>query len=128
MNCLHRKEGPTTESVEAKRPVTCLLIAEHLINDTAVGVKFHTVREGTRDYRAGDKLVLACPECEWSSQLMTVTEVSHTTIAKMKRKDYLHHSWKDRKHALSNLRRYYPTLRATDPITVIWWNHPDATT
>ena len=121
MGCLHRKEGPATAPVEAKRPVTCLLIAEHLINDTACEVKCNTVREGTRDYRVGDKLVLVCPEQEWSSQLMEVTEVSHTTIAEMKKADYLHQNWKDRKHVLADMRGYYPNLRATDPITVIWW-------
>ena len=108
-----------------KRPVTCLLIAEHLINDTAIGLKLNTVREGQRDYQVGDKLILVCPEAEWASQMMEVTEVSHTTTAKMKVKDYRHQNWRTRKEVLADMRGYYPTLKMDSPITVIWWKKID---
>ena len=102
-----------------RKPLTCLLLAEELVDETDNGHKTVTVREGHRDYSPG-KVVIACPEINYSI-MKEIVEVHHTTPEKMNEKDYLDEGWTDRENMVEDLKRFYSDLHMKSPITVIRW-------
>ena len=104
---------PTRPALQA------LIFVPELVPQIQTGEKLNTVREGHRDYKEG-QVLLGSPETNWCA-MKTITTVTHTTIAKMARKDYLHQGWADRNQVLTDMQGYYPNLTMDSPITVVWW-------
>lgn len=100
-------------------PLQALIFVADLVPQIKTGEKRNTVREGHREYKEGSVL-LGAPEANWCA-MKTIVTVTHTSIAKMKRADYLHQGWKDREQVLADMQGYYPQLTMESPITVIWW-------
>lgn len=99
------------------RPLTALLLAEELIEDTESGHKTVTIRQGHRDYQPG-KVIFACPEVGWSTA-KEITEVKHTTPRCCEKQDYRDEGWKSRKNMVEDIQRFYPKLTMDSQITVI---------
>jgi hypothetical protein len=103
------------------RPVTALMLAPSLVLQVVECVKRNTVRGGWRDYRVGDHLYLVCPEHNWTSPLKYISSVRHCTVRTIPKADYEHQGWASREDMLGDLRRFYPDMKMSSKITVIWW-------
>ena len=103
--------------MDLKKPLQALLMAEELVDETADGSKYITIREGWRHYVPG-KVVICCPEIAWCMMKM-ITEVIHTTPRDCEEQYYRGEEWVDREEMVYDLQRFYPDLTMDSPITVI---------
>lgn len=109
-----------------KQALQALLIAPDPLMRLSImlGKKKLTIREGHRDYREGP-VIICCHVAPWA--VMTkITSVRLTTVAELTPDELLADGYtKGHQQALADLRRYYPNLTMTSPVTVIEWGEID---
>jgi hypothetical protein len=108
--------------MEPKRPLTALLIAPNPIarEDILAGRKRITIRQGHRDYRP-DELVMICCQIEpWCVQAK-VAEVRHCRIRDLTLEECRADGFQDRSAVVEGLKVFYPNITAISDVTVIVW-------
>ena len=104
-----------------KPPLKAILIAgEEVQVRVEEGYKTITIREGRRDYRAGERVLLGCHLTGWA-KMATVTSVRFTTIECLTSAEVHDDGFNSILSALDGLRKFYPNLREDSPVTVIRW-------
>lgn len=106
-----------------KRPMVALLLApgrEERLRARR-GKKAITIREGHRDYQAGDTLLIACHVTRWRGILARVTSVRHTTLGEVTEQEYRDNDYRSPEAMRTDLRAYYLNINLDSPVTVIRW-------
>ena len=107
-----------------KRPLTALLIAlDHEMREAILEQrKCVTIREGHRDYRAGDTVMICCHLEPWAVQA-DVVSVRHCTAEELDTHELSADGFSDTDDLIVGMRRFYPTFDRTTPVTIIWWKN-----
>jgi hypothetical protein len=111
---------------ETKRPLVALLMADCFCDSICNREKEITIREGLRDYRVGEKVILCRagdftqPECGWAF-IAKITSVRHSPLNKVSVKDLNADGMKDLTDAVSCLQEFYPNISEKSQVTVIRW-------
>ena len=105
-----------------KPPLQALLIApgDGMIADIITGSQNGSLREGHRDYKVGQPIILCCHLANFAV-MADVTEVKHTVIKDLTTYDIYPAGFDCLEEILPRLRQFYPKLTANSPITVIRW-------
>lgn len=105
-----------------KRPLVALLLApdSRMWADVMLGDKQITIREGHRDYQAGEPLMLCCHILDRAVRT-EVMAVRHCTLGDVSRAEYLADGFSTWPELLTGLRRFYPNMDENSPVTVIRW-------
>jgi hypothetical protein len=110
--------------MSVKPPLVALLMADCFLEPICSGEKKITIREGMRDYKAGQKVVLCkCgneDDIGWA-RMATITEVSVCTLKNVDIEDLNADGMKDLDDAVQCLRDFYPNVTKESPVTVIRW-------
>ena len=107
-----------------KRPLTALLIAPDAEVREAIldQRKCVTIREGHRDYREGDTVMICCHLDPWAVQA-DVVSVRHCTAEELTAHELTADGFTDTDDLITGMRRYYPNFGRTTPVTIIWWKN-----
>lgn len=107
-----------------KDPLYALLVAPDLKirKEIIEGTKTATVREGHRDYKAGNPVMLCCHLQLWAV-MADITNAHCTTIPKVTQKECEAAGFQTREELLSDLQRFYPGLNENSEVTVICWKN-----
>ncbi len=107
-----------------KNPDYALLIApiDSLRRAILLGEQTATIREGHRDFRAGGRLMLGCPDVTWAV-MADIVEVRHCTLGGITRGELAEAGFKNRGEVLEGLRRYYPKIASESPVTIVRWKN-----
>lgn len=89
-------------------------------NNIVSGTKTITIREGHRDYRPGQTVMLCCHLEPWAV-MANITEVRHCLLGEVTKKEMEADGFTDHEDMLNGMRRYYPSLGYSSPVTVIRW-------
>ena len=105
-----------------KRPLTALLIApdDGMRHRVETGAKTITIREGHRDYRPGELVMLCCHLVPWAVQT-TLTDVRHCRLREVGEEEWLDDGFVSQDDLLTQMRRFYPKLTLDSEVTVIRW-------
>ena len=103
-----------------KRPLQAILIAGPEQRDSVLnGTKKITIREGHRDYILGQVLI-GCHILNWAT-MKNITKVTHKYLFEVNEDEYKADGFANWVDLVEGLQKYYPTLTALSPITVIEW-------
>ena len=106
------------------RPLTALLLgSEQMVEDAVAGRKRVTLRNGHRDYRAGDRCLLVHTPSVWVAEVDLVS-TQLTTLREVSREDLADDGFRDPDHALGALRQWYPAMVLDSPVTIVRWLMP----
>lgn len=107
-----------------KPPLYALLIAPDHGMRTGIlyGGKNITIREGHRDYQPGRPVMICCHIEPWAV-MADITSVRHTTIAEVTKEEYEADGFHSPEDLLEGLRRFYPSINESSPVTVIKWEN-----
>ncbi len=118
-----KKKAKAAEVKEAMRqPVVALLVAPDMAMraDIVSGSKNGTIRDGQRDYRVGQTLMLCCHLDPWCV-MATVSEVRHCLARQLTAAECRASGHSTRKAMLEDMRRFYPKFGPDSPVTFIAW-------
>ncbi|HTK60316.1 MAG TPA: ASCH domain-containing protein [Candidatus Baltobacteraceae bacterium] len=107
-----------------KQPLTALLIApdEGMRYDIETGQKTITIREGHRDYRAGQAVMLSCHLVPWAVQA-DITDVKHCVLREVTEDEWRDDGFVSQDDLLTQMHRFYPALTLDSAVTVIRWTN-----
>lgn len=107
---------------ELRRPMTALLIAPEYPMRNAIhrGEKTITIREGWRDYRIGDTVLIGCDLAPWAV-MGKISSVAHSTIRELTDPDFRDDGFESREDAVEKLGRFYKGINMDSKVTVIRW-------
>ena len=109
------------EVLSPRRPLTGLLVAGEKLRDAVLsGKKTITIREGWRDYRAGDKVLIGCNVLGWAT-MGKITSVNCTILKDILQKELEADGFVNVDDAIRGLSAYYPDICLESPVTVIRW-------
>lgn len=110
--------------MSVKPPLVALLMADCFLEQIFSETKKITIREGMRDYKAGQKVVLCkCGNEEdvgWA-RMATITEVSMCALRDVDIEDLNDDGMKDLDDAVQCLRDFYPDITEESLVTIIRW-------
>lgn len=111
-----------------RRPLIALLLApnEEMWEMALSGTKRITIREGHRDYRAGDTLMVCC-HIRDSAFMATVTEVRHCWFTEVDTQEWSDDGFSSREEFEAGLKKFYPSMTTDSPVTVIRWGQLQGT-
>lgn len=107
-----------------KPPLVALLFApeQKMWSNIINGSKQITIREGHRDYQVGQSVMLCCHLCN-NVVMADIVSVRHCLLVNVTKKEYEADGFKSRSELLQGLRRFYPNLKMSSPVTVIGWEN-----
>ncbi len=105
-----------------KQPLYALLVAPGHKTRTEIlyGRKTVSIREGHRDYKAGNPVMLCCHIEPWAV-MADITQVSHCTLSEVTEEECRDDGAANKKELLADLKRFYPNITMDSPVTVIRW-------
>lgn len=105
-----------------KTALRALLIAPEpqMIADVINRVKCISIREGHRDYVAGQPILIGCPKTNWAV-MADCTDVHWRPLGEVEEDDLTADGFIDHEHALKELQRFYPNMTLNSMVTVIEW-------
>lgn len=103
-------------------PLSALLLAPDTEERRRIenGERTITIREGYRDYREGQPVMLCCHIEPWCV-MADIVQVRHCTLGAVTDDEMSDDGHTDLPEMLADLREFYPALTATSPVTVIRW-------
>jgi hypothetical protein len=106
-----------------KQALQAILIAPDSVVRLAImlGEKKVTIREGHRDYHVGP-VMICCHLVPWAI-MATITSVRFTQVNEVTEKEMRADGYSNHKEMLNDLRKYYPDLTMSSPVTVISWGN-----
>lgn len=107
-----------------KKPLYALRIAADPKMRQAIieGRKQITIREGWRDYEAGQPVMLCDHEEPWTV-MADITVVRRKQLFEVTTVEWLADGYADREEMLLDLRRFYPKIDWGSPVTIIYWKN-----
>lgn len=104
-----------------RRPLVALLLAGEDMWERAIdGTKRISIREGHRDYRVHETLMICC-HIRDSAFMATVIEVKHCLLREVTEEEYEADGFTSQSEMLSRLRTFYPNLTLDSAATVLRW-------
>ena len=107
---------------ELKKPLQAILIAEDLQRPTIAGSKKITIREGHRDYRVGEPVILCDPDESFCVKA-DITGVRHCRAYQVTEEEMRRDGYNSLQEVLESLRTYYPDLSEYTNVTIITWDN-----
>lgn len=106
-----------------RRPLVALLLApdEEMWEAALTGAKRISIREGARDYQAGDTLMLCC-HIRDSSFMAKVAEVRHCKLGEVTQDEYTADGFDTQASLLSGLQSFYPNMTLDSVVTIVRWD------
>lgn len=104
-----------------KRPLTALEMDSGHMEAVHEGHKLVTIREGHRDYKNGDRLLIVCAHDDYMPFRAVVTAVTTTTLGQVDRSTMLSDGFRTQEELLAGMREFYPQIELRSPVTVIRW-------
>ncbi len=107
-----------------KGPLVALLVADDpkMREKIANGEKTLTIREGFRDYRPGQTVMLCCHLEPWAV-MADITEVRHCQVKELTEEEARADGQENLKELFKALRNYYPRLTGDSFVTIIRWTN-----
>ena len=109
---------------ETKRPLVALLMADEFCCPIFNGEKKITIREGWRDYRQGEKVILCSvdptDELGWA-RMAKITAVTHCKLNEVPLQDFLDDGMEGLGNAIDALSKFYDDIDEDSKVTVIRW-------
>jgi hypothetical protein len=84
------------------------------------GAKRISIREGHRDYRVNETLMVCC-HIRDSAFMATLTGVRHCRLNEVTEEEYLADGFKSQAELLSGLQAFYPNMTMDSAVTVLRW-------
>jgi len=110
---------------ELRKPLQAILISPDKKERQMIlsGEKTVSVRYGHRDYEIGP-VMLCCHIEPWTVKA-EITNVKHITVSQVPSEDALASGMKSGSlsEILLDLRKYYPSITFSSPVTVVRWNN-----
>jgi len=105
-----------------KSAMRALLIAPGpMVANVMNGRKQMIIREGHRDYAAGQVIMIGCHVANWAV-LADVSEVRHCRAAELTMGECESDGFDCLEAAIAGLQKYYPHLTKDSPVTVLRWD------
>ena len=95
------------------------MAGEELKSKVLNGQKHITIREGFRDYRRGPVLI-GCHILDWCTK-REIIDVYHCILGDTPISDLHADGFDALADAIEGLKKYYPDISASSPVTVIRW-------
>lgn len=108
------------ELIPKKRPLMGLLMAGCFVEPIMAGDKTITIREGWRDYRTGDGVLLGCLESGWCAKAK-ITSVDFYFLKDVPTRDLEADGMPTVEDAINSLSLFYQNINENSPVTVIRW-------
>jgi hypothetical protein len=108
--------------VPLKRPLLALLMAEEFKDSIFNGEKSITIREGWRDYKPSEKVILCCCNLEngWATT-GKITKVTHCKLKEVYIEDLNADGMATLEDAVAALSQFYEGMNEESLVTVIRW-------
>lgn len=105
------------------QPLYALLIApdQKLRNDVLAGKKKITIRQGYKDCKPGPAMI-CCHLKPWAV-MVDITSVRYCKLSELTEQEFTADGSKTIDEVLEKLRKYYPDLELSSPVTVISWDN-----
>ena len=107
---------------EPKKPLQALLVAESGQRPTIAGSKKITIREGTRDYRVGEPVMLCSPKESFCVKA-DITDVRHCSANQVTEEEMKKDGYRSLQEMVEDLKTYYPNINEQSDVTVIKWDN-----
>ncbi len=106
-----------------KQPLYAILIAQdtQMRENVLSEKKQITIREGHRDYKEGTALV--CCHLEPWAVMVDITGVRYCTLSEVTKEEYNADGFRTQEDLLNGMRKFYPKIDYTSPVTVVKWNN-----
>jgi len=113
-------DGMRAEKEALKAPLQALLVApgDEYRKKILSGEITVTIREGARDYKPGQAVVLCCHVEPWAV-MAVAKEVKHLKLGEVDAKDYGDAGFKSKGELLAGLKQFYPGINEDSVVTVI---------
>lgn len=120
---------PVGDGVEPKvenlrRPLVALLLSPNpkMWQAAERGEKLISIREGYRDYRVDETLMICCHirDCAF---MATVTGVNHCTLGQVTEEEWVADGFTSQADLLAGLREFYPNMTLDSGVTVLRWSN-----
>ncbi len=104
-----------------EQPLYAILIAQdpEMRENILSGKKQITIREGHRGYKTGPAIV--CSYLEPWAVMVDITDVRYCTLGDVMEEEYKADGFNSQEELLSGLRKFYPQIEYTSPVTVVKW-------
>ena len=96
-----------------------LVMADDLMPSVLDGTKRITIRNGHRDIVEGDCEIVNVSQTQ--RKVVRVNSVLKTLAGEISLKDLKSDGFRNRKHFIEGMRRFYPDFAPENPATVIKW-------
>lgn len=108
--------------IPLKRPLLALLMADDFKDAIFNGEKAITIREGWRDYKPSEKVVLCCCNLETGWAIMgRITKVTHCKLSEVYIEDLNADGMATLEDAIAALSQFYDGMNEESLVTVIRW-------
>ncbi len=84
------------------------------------GDKKISIREGERDYRPGEPMMVCCHLVPWAV-MVDVTDVRHTTLGMVTEAEWTADGFESYAHLMTVLKQFYPRISYDSAVTVVNW-------
>ena len=107
---------------EIKRPMVSLFVNRNYVQreNILAGIITGTIRPEFRDYREGDLLILCCPDKLWIVDAK-IKSVRHCLANQLNLEECKTVGYKSLEETMERLKKYYPNIKNTTPVTYINW-------
>lgn len=108
--------------VQMKRPLAALLMDNSFREDILDGFKKITIREGWRDYKVGEKVILCHVNSDsgWAT-MAVLSDVQHCRLKEVSILDLNNDGMEDLDDAIRALSNFYDGINADSLVTVLKW-------
>lgn len=106
------------------RPLVALKVDEEFWPSVLSGDKTITIRNGRRDYRPGDKLVIFPTVTEKVVETQ-VQSVRHCRLDGVSAEEMAADGFGDVDDMIDGMKRFYPDIEYSSVVTVITWEGPE---
>jgi uncharacterized protein YqfB (UPF0267 family) len=102
---------------KTEMPKQRLFFAREFMPQIRSGKKQITIRQGTRNYRPGQRVIAKCSDEE--GVLIEITECKQLPLREVPQQDLRDDNLQSTEHALQSLRRWYSDLTLDSTVSVI---------
>ena len=100
--------------------MTVLPLAAEFLSKVRSGEKVSTVRRGMRPYAPGPAILRAGA----NTIKVSIVRVQHATLANLTDRDAQEDGFADRRELVAALRRFYPDIVESEPVTIVKFSQP----
>jgi len=105
-----------------KHPLQALLIADEYKEDVIIGKKKISIREGLRNYIAGQPLMICDSETSFCVKT-DLKKVRHCKAEAVTEQEYRADNYSSSEEMLKDLQRFYPNFTSESYVTILSWDN-----